>query len=463
MRTTTVLLFIGLVPAVGFSAPQEQLVAIPEVAVPPVIDGRIDPAEWTGAAVICGFRDAQAGRPARAPVVVSLGYDRRNLYCLFECKSPHEDLGKWVGHSSDRDAALGSAVDLMLSPEKWPVNRYAYFAVSSSGAFADSMCTEGKGDRSWNPEWKRVAASDTDRWFAEISIPWSILELEEPQAGTILRANLGRSVLSIGERSTWGGFAEIEKGVGRIVLAGRSPAVAISGVLVSVPHSPHQRTGEVIVKARLIGEAPTARLEVRVAPEAEPRALTHSSRFSQASEEGYWAIAELEVPVGSSGLEVSAHGPEDQLLWQHVIPLDVPDLMGPLRSMRSTLNQVGNWSAAGFPASDIPVLRQTLAELEENVRKPLDGAELVRVSRAVGEAAVRVKDLDMLARTQRHVRQQGPRQELPSYYVTNPASTRKIQPTSPDPGPLVQLLRVAMARGEYEPVQVVVCAVGQDL
>ncbi len=50
-----------------------------------------------------------------------------------------------------------------------------------------------------------------------------------------------------------------------------------------------------------------------------------------------------------------------------------------------------------------------------------------------------------------------------SFVVTNPPSTQKVLPDTGDAGPPAKILRVAMARGEYEPVQLVVHAADKPL
>ena len=50
-----------------------------------------------------------------------------------------------------------------------------------------------------------------------------------------------------------------------------------------------------------------------------------------------------------------------------------------------------------------------------------------------------------------------------SYELTNPPPTLKVQPTCKDAGPAAVSLRIAMARGEYEPVQLVVSATSGDV
>lgn len=46
---------------------------------------------------------------------------------------------------------------------------------------------------------------------------------------------------------------------------------------------------------------------------------------------------------------------------------------------------------------------------------------------------------------------------------TNPATTLKVQPTCKDAGPIATTLRIGLARGEYEDVQLVLTARGRDL
>ena len=50
-----------------------------------------------------------------------------------------------------------------------------------------------------------------------------------------------------------------------------------------------------------------------------------------------------------------------------------------------------------------------------------------------------------------------------SFALTNPTSVRKVLPTTGDAGPKAETLRIAMARGEYEPAQLVVHAIGSPL
>ena len=50
-----------------------------------------------------------------------------------------------------------------------------------------------------------------------------------------------------------------------------------------------------------------------------------------------------------------------------------------------------------------------------------------------------------------------------SILITNPPAMQKVQPATGDAGPQADILRIAMARGEYEPVQIVVHAASGSL
>ena len=117
------------------------LVTVPVVVTAPTIDGRVEPGEWAGAAVTCGFRDVGTGLPARGLVTVFLCYDARALYCRFDCRG--EELTKLVGRPAARDAEIwsGSEVEVFLAPLAWPTRRYAHLMVNHAGAIADETAS----------------------------------------------------------------------------------------------------------------------------------------------------------------------------------------------------------------------------------------------------------------------------------------------------------------------------------
>ena len=57
----------------------------------------------------------------------------------------------------------------------------------------DAVWSEGKKmDKDWNADWQGVAFVGTDRWTAELAIPWKVLG-QTPKLGETRRANVARN------------------------------------------------------------------------------------------------------------------------------------------------------------------------------------------------------------------------------------------------------------------------------
>lgn len=430
--------FAGAAAAVAADAP---LVTVPRVAQAPTIDGQVSAAEWEGAAVTGAFRDVMAGYPAAAPVRASLCYDAQALYALFICEG--EDPEKLLGGAAARDSAIwdDSEAELFLAAEAWPAERYAHFMVNHAGAFAEELCVSAVRDLAWNGEWQCAAGRLDGAWCAEMAIPWRTLDLSAPEPGTRLRANLARNAAAVQELSAWapvrGGFHDPER-FGTLVLSDRA-AVAVAAL-------PGRATGPAAIHARLIGTPQaTLRAELRRGTRGQTQTLP-----LQADQPG---VLNLELAGGTSELLVSVQEPQGRLLWHQSVRLDLPDLAAQVGRVRRALGRLQGSALA----PDLAALRSRLAALETQARAPLDTAGLVRVGEEITAVEASIRDLRRLSGSAR------PGAALPAYYVAHPDTTEKIQPNAADPGPQAKTLRIAMARGEYEPVQIVVCAVRREL
>ncbi len=440
------------------------LVAVPRTDGPPQIDGSVADGEWDGAAVTCGFRDNGTGLPARAPVVMSLCYDETALYCLLECRG--EASAELKGGPGPRDASIwgGSLAEVFLAPESWPESRYAHFGINHAGTVADEMCDAGDFDGSWDPEWQHAVGTADAGWLAEIAIPWRSLGVEEAGVGAGLRANFARNAASIRELSTWapveGGFHHPEQ-FGTLLPAGEGPAAAVAAL-------PGRRTGGVSVQARLLGEAREARLQVTLTAGEPPAEHVYSAGFLTVEAGGPEATVALDIPDGALELAVSVADDSGEQLWRQTARLELPAFGARIRRLLGTLDAL---TGGDLPLTatddgveaDLAELWLRLSALADEAREPLDEDGLRRLEAAIGEAGRRINGFASLAESHRSGMTRGIHGTMPSYFVTNPVSTRKIQPTAADPGPLADELRIAMAKGEYEPAQLVVCPVTRDL
>ena len=447
MRLTCVLV-LGC--AVASVAGPSSLLSVPKCAASPTIDGVLSPGEWAGAGVTCGWRNVGSGQPAQAEAVVSACYDSRALYLAYECAG--EPLDKLAGAPGARDSAIwgGPLVEAFLAAPDWPVAKYAHLMLAHDGTIADELCTAEGRDLGWNPDWQHATGKGDGVWIAEMAVPWAALGMDGPKPGTRLRANLARNAAAIGELCSWaevaGGFHQPES-FGTFVLAGEGPVVAVRAL-------PGRAIGPAQVAATLIGSAAGARLTARLETPAGVRRVTTALNPGPAG-----SVLQMTIPGGTSRAEFAAAAASGEELWAQALVLDLPDLAARVQPVRELLATLGGESA--IAPAELAELRTSLDRAAAKAWQPLDAAGIAAVGDEIAQVQQRARDLAMLGAMAG--RAPGRPGEVLSYFVTNPVATAKIQPTCPDAGPLAETLRIAMARGEYEPTQIAVCAIRADL
>ena len=447
----TRLLMILAASVAALPACTQSLLAVPQVDTPPAIDGNPSPGEWSAAGTTCGFRDNVSGLPAQAPVTVLVCYDERALYCLFAAHGePPEEL---KGEGGDRDSAIwsGSLVELFIAPPNWPVSKYGHLMLHHTDTVADELANEHGRDLSWDPDWQHATSKGEDVWFAEMAVPWAALGIDEPREGSAVRVNFARNAAGVDELSTWapvlGGFHHPEQ-FGKLVLAGRGPVAQIAKL-------PSRATGPATISARLLGVS--GRLIATLATGEAGEAKVFGSRF-QAGDEALKASVELRIPGGARELDIQVNTRSESVVWRQTLRLDLPDLVEDIGGVREELARIER-SATGIAQSELTGLREDLDTLQAKAAEPQDAVGLAAMTEAIQRIHRRATDLSRLKQSATLTRGS---KALP-YFVTNPVTTQKIQPTEADPGPLASRLRIAMCRGEYEPVQIAVCAVSRDL
>jgi len=436
------MVMLAMAPCVA----DEQLpvIAIPETGNPPSIDGTISEGEWSRAAVTCGFRDVTTGRPGRAGTIVSLCYDGRALYVLFECEGEGAMAG---GRGGERDSAIwnGPLAELFLAPADWPVTDYAHFMVAADSTIADERVSAVGRDLSWNPEWRAATAPAGDGWVAELAIPWEPLSVDATRSGTVFRACMARNAPSLDELSAWspvrGGFHDPER-FGTLRLAGGEPVVAVRAL-------PGRQLGETELTLRRTGSR--RGLRVRVRGQSSRGALTLADTELRAGAEARAHRVTFDVAGGTEWLEVEVTSPDGSVAWRQTAGLALPDLAAVAAALRRRLE------GSGVPAGDRQRLGARLSPIVDQADGPLDEAGIDAATAELDAVARETTDsvglADARAMAGGNV----------TFYVTNPIVTRKIQPDTADPGPVARSLYIDMARNEFEPVQIVVCAVAEPL
>ncbi|PIU62885.1 MAG: hypothetical protein COS85_17255, partial [Armatimonadetes bacterium CG07_land_8_20_14_0_80_59_28] len=179
---------------------ERRALTIPKRSPAPIIDGRVAPEEWKGAAVAKEFRLPGSRTPAQQQTTVRLIYDTTALYVSFECEENR--LAEMKTHSLPEDDMRiynGNTAELFLNFTDNP-NRCWHLTVNPANSRWDGM----GGERSDNLTWKSAAAQGEGKWVVEMAIPFSSLGITNP-AGKTCRANAARTRVIDGHRehSTW--------------------------------------------------------------------------------------------------------------------------------------------------------------------------------------------------------------------------------------------------------------------
>jgi hypothetical protein len=160
---------------------------ISRCANPPVIDGKIMPAEWAKAAVIDTLKAAPQ------PTKVRLMYDDRAIYIAVENQVPARN-GYAIGVAGgpavqslqsvpsqspprdDKDIWKKDHLELWFQPPGKD-GKGCQFAVSDLGGIAD-LLVDGE-DFSYNPDWSHAVGRNEYGWTVEMVIPKSALKITD--------------------------------------------------------------------------------------------------------------------------------------------------------------------------------------------------------------------------------------------------------------------------------------------
>lgn len=184
--TMAIVLVAAFFTGAVFAAANSPVIEAPWLTVAPVIDGKIAPNEWSGAAktdqmLILGTRD-----PGPQPTISYVGYNAEYFFFAFDVTD--NDITTTItthDGSVSRDDGIEIFLDTRLD------NKYYHWLVNSIGVVRD---IDDNLNAAWNGE-LLVATSVTDKgYIVEMAIPWSSLNMTgAPQAGSAMGLNLNRN------------------------------------------------------------------------------------------------------------------------------------------------------------------------------------------------------------------------------------------------------------------------------
>ena len=165
----------------------------PRLPQPPVVDGRLDDAVWSGAAHITELvqRRPLDGAPASEASDIYLGYDSDHLYVGLHAH--YRDPGMLRANRRDRDESIEDDLFLIYFDPFLDRQRAYVFTVNGYGVQGDAILRAGaigggrfgvpRGDAAWDVLFHTAAEIVADGFVAEMAIPFKSLRYPRRAAG----------------------------------------------------------------------------------------------------------------------------------------------------------------------------------------------------------------------------------------------------------------------------------------
>jgi len=166
----------------------------------PVIDGSLNEDIWATAFEAKGLRviEPDTGEPGSYQTRIRMAYDKEALYLGVISEQPADTHvlrisardRKWIG----RDA-----IRVVLDPTGQ--GRYGYlFEVALGGTLSDgTIQPEWRYSLDWDGPWLAATSVDEHHWYAEIEIPWDIMEWPAKKEKRRIGVYVRRQVSHLGE------------------------------------------------------------------------------------------------------------------------------------------------------------------------------------------------------------------------------------------------------------------------
>ncbi len=169
------------------------------------VDGRIDPAEWSGAQHVTDFRIVQplTGAPASQPTEAWILATPEGLAIGFRNVQP-ASVPRTRQRIRRDESAQVDRVNLMVDFDGDGRTGYNFMVTSTDGINDAVITNENRFSTDWDGHWQHAVSEDADSWSAEMLIPWYIAPMSKGADGKrTLNVYLDRVIGSSGERVAW--------------------------------------------------------------------------------------------------------------------------------------------------------------------------------------------------------------------------------------------------------------------
>jgi hypothetical protein len=162
------------------------LATAPRMAQAPEIDGKVERAEWQGAALLGPLKSGPEGVADGLEREVYVGYDDTNLYIGFRLArpagAPKPTAPEPGGHVDNWRG--GDSVEICIDPDHTQRSCFN-FVLYSNGAFGEGIANPGV-DRNWDAPWRQACSLTETGWQGEAAVPFASLKRAgAPAAGEV--------------------------------------------------------------------------------------------------------------------------------------------------------------------------------------------------------------------------------------------------------------------------------------
>ena len=330
--------------ASGYTAP---VISVPLVTKAPVIDGKLDPAEWAGAAVLSDFVTLGGDKLPTLHTTVYLEYDATNFYLAAICSDPNAANLKTTADKRDGPVLEDDCVQLAVDTVGQRKD-VALLAVNAANVQYDAW----NGDASQGFKWQSATSRGPDGWSVELALPFN--SGIGPAMGDSWLINVERNAPGVGETSSWApvvkSLLEIDR-LGPLIFSGPPFRVSIHGLgdltlgknLAQMEISAGKSSGPTTAKlnARVESGGRSDVTMEKIAVGAEPSVIRMSYRVPA---DGHSTVTFALTVAGAQGKAIVA--------WRSAAyPVDVPPVTAGLQTLEKTLSETAEaW--ARMPAGE---------------------------------------------------------------------------------------------------------------
>ena len=191
-----VLLLVSVSAGWGAPAYEAPVISVPLVSKGPVMDGKVDPAQWAQAAVLSDFVVGGGQKLPTLHTTVYVEYDATNFYLAAVCSDPNAANLKTAAEKRDGPVLADDCVQVAIDTVGQRKD-VALLAVNAANVQYDAW----NGDVSQSFKWESATSRGPDGWSLEMAVPFA--RGIGPAVGDSWLINVGRNAPGAGELSSW--------------------------------------------------------------------------------------------------------------------------------------------------------------------------------------------------------------------------------------------------------------------